>query len=169
MANSSLEGSFWELTEPLKNTLNRIYTSYRGKKNVEGYQRLENLIKNDKCSYEQMKRIKNFFDSFNGNKNETTYLLNGGSHMKKWVNDCLNNSRESLNIKKNNMKDIGVSNQYQNKKDTDIDRINNSDVKLSENNVETRKIMKEEYIYELERFKETLNVFNKNNKSIKRN
>ena len=167
MANSSLEGSFWELTEPIKNNLNRIYGAYKGKKDVEGYSRLEGLIQDNKCSYEQMKRIKNFFDTFSGGKNETSYLLNGGTLMKDWVDECLSNARDSVDSKKKNMKNSGMDNQYQDEKITSVGKISNNDVKITENSVELHKIMKEECIYELEMFKKTLNIFNKNNKSIK--
>lgn len=167
MANSSLEGSFWELTEPVKNNLNRIYNAYKGKENVEGYSRLEGLIQNNKCSYEQMKRIKNFFDSFGGGKNDTSYLLNGGTIMKNWVEECLSNARDSVNSKKKNMKNSGMNNQYQDEKLTSISKLTNNDVKVTENSVELRKIIKEGCIYEIEMFKKTLDIFNKNNKSIK--
>ena len=65
--------------------LNRIYKAYKGPKNAEGYQRLEELVsktesKDDsKISYEQLKLMKNFFDSYTGNKKDTPYLLNGGT------------------------------------------------------------------------------------------
>jgi hypothetical protein len=60
-----------------------------------------------------MKRIKNFFDGFKGSKNETPYLLNGGTKMKQWVDECLSNARNDIKGKKKSMMDIGMDNQYQ--------------------------------------------------------
>jgi hypothetical protein len=137
MANSALENKYWEMDEELTNHLTRIFNAYNGDETVEGYKRLEGLTKDPEISYQQMKRIKNFFDGFNGKKSETPYLLNGGTKMKQWVDECLSNARQDIKGKKKSMMDIGMDNQFQKDgatvdQDSSGDRLRKSDNGISE-------------------------------------
>ncbi len=61
--------------------------------NQEGLTRNKSLIKNKTATYQQLGRIKNWFDTYSGTKDSKEYQLNGGDKMKKWVNDILNQMR----------------------------------------------------------------------------
>lgn len=81
-------------------------------KDTEGYRRNMELQAQKTISYPQLKRIKNFFDSFKGKTNDIEYILNGGSEMNAWVNTTLNSVRENLKSLKTNKKEAGFSNQF---------------------------------------------------------
>lgn len=57
--------------------------------NTEGHKRNLDLRNNKYATYQQLGRIKNFFDNFNGEKDETSYVLNGGDFMRNWVDQTL--------------------------------------------------------------------------------
>jgi hypothetical protein len=167
MANSKLENMYWELGETMTNHLTKIYNAYKGNEDVEGYKRLEGLIDNGEISYQQMKRIKNFFDNFSGKKNDTSYLLNGGSNMRIWVEECLSNAREGVKGKKKSMMNIGMHNQFHKDggvKDSDSSGKRVKNIKLESS---SRNISNNRGIYEIEEFSKLLNIFENNNKNIK--
>tara|TARA_R110002020_G_scaffold437376_1_gene647606 strand:+ start:1257 stop:1766 length:510 start_codon:yes stop_codon:yes gene_type:complete len=167
MANSSLENKYWELDDGLINHLTRIFNAYRGKEDVQGYKRLKDLIDSGECSYQQMKRIKNFFDTFSGKKNDTSYLLNGGTKMMEWVEECLSNGRQDVKGKKKAMMDVGMDNQFQ--KDGGTKTQDTSGERVKKINVESKsmKVSDKEGIYEIEMFNNLLNIFEENNRKIK--
>ena len=80
--------------------------------NTEGYKRNKELQGQKFISYKQLKRIKNFFDNFTGNQNETTFILNGGVEMKNWVNNELRRMREFIKNNKTNKMNAGMMNQF---------------------------------------------------------
>jgi hypothetical protein len=140
MANSELENKYWDLSDEMINHLNKIFNAYKGDENVAGYKRLNDLIESGECSYQQMKRIKNFFDTYHGTTKETPYLLNGGTFMKQWVDECLSNARNDVKGKKKAMMDVGMGNQYQKDggsrdMDSSGERLKKSDNGVSEMNI----------------------------------
>ena len=80
--------------------------------NTEGFNRNQELQKQSFIEYKQLKRIKNFFDNFNGNHNEPSFILNGGAIMKNWVNDELRKMREYGHLTKRNKMDTGMQNSF---------------------------------------------------------
>ena len=157
MANSKLQGSNIPLDDDIKYHLKRIYNAYKGPKDVEGYERLRGLCDSNKISYEQLKRIKNFFDGFEGKKNETPYLLNGGTKMKEWVSSKLEDMRDNIESKKKNMKNIGMNNQYQKDNPTSI-----GGVKVDDHDSDTNKILRQEGIYRIKVLDDLITEINKN-------
>jgi hypothetical protein len=80
--------------------------------NTEGFKRNKELQSQKTIDYKQLKRIKNFFDNFQGNQEDTPFVLNGGFEMKNWVNDQLRRMRDGIyNTKKNKM-ETGMENQF---------------------------------------------------------
>ena len=47
-----------------------------------------------------MKRIKNWFDKFDGDHNDMEYRLNGGKTMNNWVDSTLNKETQALKAPK---------------------------------------------------------------------
>jgi len=139
MANSKLQGNSWDIPVKMKEHLQKIFDAYKGPKNVQGWERLRDLLSSDTITYEQMKRMKNFFDTFEGNKNDTTYLLNGGTKVKNWINSRLEDARHEIDTKKSQMKDIGMDNQYQKDQSLKVPT-----GKIGSNASELNKIMGEE-------------------------
>lgn len=157
MANSELRGNKILLDDDISYHLKRIYNAYKGPKDVEGYERLRGLCDSTQISYEQLKRIKNFFDGFDGKKNETPYLLNGGSKMKEWVSTKLNDMRNNVESKKKNMKNVGMNNQYQKSNDMGI-----GSVKIDNHDSDTNKILRQEGIYRMKVLDDLITEITKN-------
>lgn len=61
--------------------------------NTEGHRRNEELRKNGYVTYQQLGRIKNYFDNYNGDKKDYPFILNGGDYMKTWVDQTLDSMR----------------------------------------------------------------------------
>jgi len=78
----------------------------------EGYKRNKELQNKEYITYKQLKRIKNFFDSFKGNHKEAPFVLNGGFLMKNWVNNELRRMRENPKMTKKNKMETGMQNQF---------------------------------------------------------
>jgi hypothetical protein len=159
MANSSLQGSKIDIEDNIKYHLKRIFNAYKGPKDVEGYERLRNLCDSNNISYEQLKRIKNFFDGYEGKKNETTYLLNGGTKMKDWVCSKLDDMRDNIEGKKKSMSSIGMNNQYQKDNSTKI-----QNVKIDNHDSDVNKILRQEGIYNIKVLDDLITEINKNKK-----
>ena len=88
------------IPKEIKDLLRNSFAQVKGaNENTEGYNRNKELQSQEQISYGQLKRIKNFFDNFKGLQNDPSYILNGGSQMKSWVNNTLNNMRN--NVKNN--------------------------------------------------------------------
>jgi len=117
MANSQLQGHNWDIPKELHSHLKRTMGAYKGPKDVEGYKRLEGLIKQPRISYEQLKRIKNFFDThktsnvdyMDEKKQDTEFILNGGCKMREWVGKTLEGARNNIQSVKDVQKNAGTS------------------------------------------------------------
>lgn len=175
MANSQLQGKYWELPEELKNHFIRIKNSYKGDKNFPGYQRLENLISDSKITYEQLKRVKNFFDNHSTNgktdymdkKQDTEFILNGGTKMKHFVNKTLEDARNNIEGTKkikNSTNMIGnhyQKNSFMNGVKKDI-KISNDSKKIKQKTSHQGSISESEAIYEIRNMQNIINIFTKN-------
>jgi hypothetical protein len=80
--------------------------------NTEGYNRNKELQSQKFITYKQLKRIKNFFDSFKGNQKEPSFILNGGAEIINWVNDELRKMRDYVKNTKTNKMNAGMMNQF---------------------------------------------------------
>ena len=156
MANAKLKGITIVIEKDVNQHLKKIFNAYCGDRNVEGYTRVKNLCDSDDISYEQLARIKNFFDSFTGKKSDSPYLLNGGTKMKDWVEMSLSNMRYRVDSKKKNMNAVGMPNQYQKEK------ITISGVKLDSHDTDTNKILRQEGIYNIKVLEDLIITINKN-------
>lgn len=98
--NSELKGKRFPLGKNIYAHLKETLDNYKGDKSVEGYKRLVNIINMDDNEggilYNEMKRIKNFFDNYNGSKDSVNYILNGGEPMENWVRNTLNTAIETV-------------------------------------------------------------------------
>lgn len=111
--NKDLYDKEIEFPEHLRKHLKKSLSLAKGvKENSEGYKRNKELQDKNFIGYKQLKRIKNFFDSFKGNQKEPEFILNGGFQMKNWVNDELRKLREFGHLTKRNKMDAGMQNQF---------------------------------------------------------
>jgi hypothetical protein len=122
--NKDLYGKKVTIPEDVINYLDKCHKSANGaSETTEGYKRNEDLRNKKEISYQQLKRIKNWFDNFEGNENDLPYILNGGHYVKNWVNKTLDSMRNDINLSKE-IKSTVLPNQF--KKDTG--KINLSDM-----------------------------------------
>lgn len=80
--------------------------------NVEGFRRNQELQNQETIDYKQLKRIKNFFDNFQGKQEELPFILNGEFKMKNWVDNQLRRMRDGIHMTKKNKMDTGMENQF---------------------------------------------------------
>jgi hypothetical protein len=101
--NKDLYGKEIKIPVEIKNHLKNSSMSIgETSENEEGAKRNKELQDQHSMTYQQLKRIKSWFDNYNGNKEDAPYILNGGDYMKKWADDTLNYLRTDIyNTKKN--------------------------------------------------------------------
>lgn len=113
MANSDLKGKYFQCPDKVLKKIEKEASSYKGDSTDSGFKRAKNILKNNgKISYEQMKRIKNYFDEYDGDKTDEAYKLNGGDEMKKWVEEELDNARDAIYNQKKVRMDAGEENTF---------------------------------------------------------
>ncbi len=79
--NKSLYDKKAKLPESLIKHLEDSFNSIQGDSNTEGYNRNKELREGGIITYQQLKRVKNWFDGYNGNKEDSPFILNGGDRM----------------------------------------------------------------------------------------
>lgn len=62
--------------------------------NTEGYNRNKELRDCGYATYQQLGRIKNWFDTYNGDGKDAPYILNGADYMRNWVDRTLDSLRK---------------------------------------------------------------------------
>jgi 8-oxo-dGTP pyrophosphatase MutT (NUDIX family) len=73
----------------------------------EGVKRAKFLLKNGVVTYQTLKRLKNFFDYYDGSKPQE-YNLSGGDAMKEFVETTLNRERDAVKRGKEIKRDLDV-------------------------------------------------------------
>jgi hypothetical protein len=85
-----------EIPDTLRDHLRICFSQCNGaNENIEGFKRNQELQSQKKINYKQLKRIKNFFDNYEGTQEEFPWILNGGGVMKGWVENSLNLMRDN--------------------------------------------------------------------------
>ena len=113
--NSELKGRRFPMGTNLKRHLESVMANYDGNKEVEGYKRLRNLISmtdSGGVSYEELKRLKNWFDTHQMAQQSAEYQLNGGEEMRMWVEATLSRATKAVKDWKTARKEAGESNAF---------------------------------------------------------
>jgi hypothetical protein len=99
--NKELYGKMVPLPEDVLDYLSKCFDSAKNApETTEGYKRNQELREKREISYQQLKRVKNWFDNYNGERNYAPYVLNGGDYMKNWVNKTLGSMRSDNHLGK---------------------------------------------------------------------
>ena len=61
---------------------------------IEGHKRNEELRNTGYVTYQQLGRIKNWFDNYSGDGKDAPYILNGADYMRKWVETTIQDLRK---------------------------------------------------------------------------
>ena len=95
--NKDLYGNTIQLPEDVVEYLQQCFDSANtDDSTIEGLKRNQELRDSRETTYQQLKRMKNWFDNFNGLENDLPFILNGGHYVKNWVNDTLGGMRNNV-------------------------------------------------------------------------
>jgi hypothetical protein len=104
--------------------LGKNLKKFSDKRDSKGFNRAIFILEKRACTYEQLKRIKNYFDTIDqDNINEVEYLLNGGDIMKNWVNYTLDQARKSVHGTKSARKNAGMENQFRSDSEDSVNAV----------------------------------------------
>jgi len=110
--NSDLYGKTFILPEEVVNYLQQCFDAAKGaSQSNQGYRRNIELRNSKEVTYQQLKRMKNWFDGFDGDRDDLEYILNGGDYVKNWVNNTLESKRNDVDLGKE-IKSVVLPNQY---------------------------------------------------------
>lgn len=123
MANSALEDKYFKVPDKVINILKQNLEKY-GQDNPSGSKRAKDLITNRKATYAQLKRIKTYFEDYEGNGTDAEYKLNGEEEAQKWVYDVLDQARDTVDSVKRTRMDAGEENQFLDTHEKDNDNAN---------------------------------------------
>ena len=73
---------------------------------TEGFKRNKDLREKGEVTYQQLKRMKNWFDNFNGHQDETSHILNGGHYVKNWIESTLKGDRDTIDARKQSKSEV---------------------------------------------------------------
>jgi hypothetical protein len=110
--NSKLYDSIIILPDSLIKHLGNCFGTVNGNTNTEGWKRNQELRQSKQITYQQLKRVKNWFDSYSGNKEDAPFILNGGDRMQTWCNHALDQMRNGIESGKQLKADTGMQNQF---------------------------------------------------------
>jgi 8-oxo-dGTP diphosphatase len=89
--------------------LNSINVALISNPNSNGVKRAKYILKNGVVTYQELKRLKNFFDYFNPETGDKIqYALAGGNLMKQFIETTLNQDRAGVNRSKDVRQDMNV-------------------------------------------------------------
>ena len=107
--NNDLYGQEFEIPKHIVDIIKNSVSKYSNQ-SVENVKRAKELSETGKGTYQQLKRIKNWFDS-NGNTSSPEYHILGGGALKNWIDSTLDSARESKRLPKE-IKSFVSSNQH---------------------------------------------------------
>jgi len=172
MANRDLQDKYFNCSDEVIGKLQSALAKYGQDTNNKGYNRAKDIVDNKRISYQQMKRIKNYFDKYEGEGMDPEYILNGGNTMKKWVNQTLENSRNTIHDIKKVKMNSGIENAFKKTHTKDKDNTNITNVNLPKINKGSQydNIMNNRTVYEnleaeLTKAKYLIEYMNNNNKT----
>jgi len=103
MANQELQGKRYLVPSGVTNYIKSTLMNYP---NVDGVKRAKNIIHNPNLSYEEMKRLKNYFDTSNSQTDGVRYALAGGDGMKQFIETTLAQDRAGVQRSKEVRRDM---------------------------------------------------------------
>jgi len=110
--NSELYGKTYPVPQDVLEYLDQCFKAVgEVDETTEGFKRNKDLREKGEITYQQLKRMKNWFDNFNGHQDETPHILNGGHYVKNWVENTLKGDRDTIDANKQSKSEV-LPNQY---------------------------------------------------------
>ena len=98
--NSNLYNKTIELPKEVKEYLLVCFDEIpNSDSSIEGHKRNEDLRNTGYVTYQQLGRIKNWFDNYSGDKTDKPFILNGADYMKKWVDTTIEDLRKGGDLR----------------------------------------------------------------------
>ena len=92
--NSNLYNKTIELPKEIKEYLQVCFDEIpNSDPSIEGHKRNEELRNSGYVTYQQLGRIKNWFDNYDGDGTDAPYILNGADYVKNWVESTIQDLR----------------------------------------------------------------------------
>ena len=110
--NKNLYDRIAIIPDSLVKHLNDCFSNVQGNQNVEGFNRNQQLRQSRQATYQQIKRIKSWFENYSGKKEDAPFILNGGDRMKSWCDEVLRVWRDNDKSGKTVKMDAGMQNQF---------------------------------------------------------
>ena len=110
--NKNLYDRIAIIPDSLVKHLNDCFSNVQGNQNVEGFNRNQQLRQSRQATYQQIKRIKSWFENYSGKKEDAPFILNGGDRMKSWCDEVLRVWRDNDNSSKTVKMNAGMQNQF---------------------------------------------------------
>lgn len=93
--NSKLYNKVIELPKEIKEYLQTCFDHIpNSDSSFEGHKRNEELRNSGYVTYQQLGRIKNWFDNYDGDGTDAPYILNGADYMRNWVDATIQDLRK---------------------------------------------------------------------------
>ena len=165
--NSALKNRTFPIPDGVRDMLQSTLNNYNGDKTVDGYKRLNNLLSSDTITYQDMKRIKNFFDNYQGTDKSAEFILNGGEPMKNWVNSTLNQATKAIEDFKQAKKDAGISNAFRKPHEKDRQNHKKNKPPVAKFNVSNQNMLDNNTIHYNESKKKVICITEEQSKMIK--
>ena len=177
MANKDLQDQYFNCSDEVIHKLNNALVKYEHGGDTSGYKRAKGIVEDKRISYQQMKRIKNYFDNYdyqNNNKDtDPEYILNGGDVMKIWVDKTLGNSRDNIHDYKKTRMNAGAENMFKKTHTKDRDNAKPTNVNLPKihkgsqfDNIMNNRVQYESLEAELQKTKYLIEYMTNNNSKI---
>lgn len=107
MANQELYNKTYSVPPAVLNYIQSILVSTP---QGNGVKRAKFIVKNGILTYQELKRLKNFFDNFNvQTQNKVEYELAGGNLMKAFIDKTLNSERSGVKRSKEARRDVNAN------------------------------------------------------------
>jgi len=150
--NKDLYNKKIKVPDEIREHMRNSFSSVSSESNDEGHKRNKELQGSEEITYQQLKRIKNFFDNYKGDQNGPEFHLNGGVKMKQFVESILSGARRGLELSDRNRRDTGM--QMDREYDLKLPNMNISPSK--EHKAGPEKHMNEEVVQSLKRINEIM-------------
>ncbi len=110
--NSELYGKVIDVPDDVVVYLEKCFNSAKdADETTDGYKRNRDIRDSRKVTYQQLNRMKNWFDNFNGFETDFAFVLNGGHYVRNWVEQVLKSMRDDSELGKE-IKSVVLPNQY---------------------------------------------------------
>ena len=108
--NKDLYGQEFEIPKHILDILRNSVSKYSNQ-SVENLKRAQELSEKGRATYQQLKRIKNWFET-SGSQMSPEFQILGGGAFKGWVDQTLESARESKRLPKQIKSDAAIANQF---------------------------------------------------------